>query len=97
MAKKRTVKKKGATKKKTTKMKAAKQKMPNAPATIAVAKMDSASCSIGPCYCSAILSLLIIVFVWLSRARVTWTVWAVTIAAIVLLILSLTGGCCCKK
>ncbi|RJQ17021.1 hypothetical protein C4573_03095 [Candidatus Woesearchaeota archaeon] len=45
------------------------------------------------CWCKSVLAVLIIIFVWLPG-----TVFNVliTIAAALILILSLTVGCCCK-
>ncbi|MBN1385783.1 hypothetical protein JW968_02270 [Candidatus Woesearchaeota archaeon] len=58
----------------------------------AVSAASACACSRGPCYCSAVLALLVIIFTWMSGA---WTHWAITIAAAILLLLNLTGVCCC--
>ena len=44
------------------------------------------------CWCKTILSALIIIFMFLTG---TWVKWAVIVAAAIILIISLTGFCCC--
>ena len=45
------------------------------------------------CYCRTILAALVIVFAWLN---VAWGSIALTVIGGLLVILSLTGKCCCQ-
>lgn len=45
------------------------------------------------CFCRTILSILVIVFAWL---HVSWGQIALTVIGALLVILSLTGVCCCR-
>jgi hypothetical protein len=46
------------------------------------------------CFCRSILSILVIVFAWWA---VSWGQIALTVIGALLLILSLSGVCCCRK
>jgi len=46
------------------------------------------------CFCRSILSILVIVFAWWA---VSWGQIALTVIGALLLILSLSGVCCCRS
>ncbi len=46
------------------------------------------------CYCRAILSIAIVVLAYLSSA--SWMRWAIIVAGLILLVLTVTGKCCCR-
>ena len=45
------------------------------------------------CFCRTVLAILVIVFAWIN---VSWANIALTIIGALLVILSLTGVCCCR-
>lgn len=47
------------------------------------------------CWCGAIAALLILIFTWVWVP--SWANIAVTILAVIMLIMCLSGGCICKK
>jgi len=46
------------------------------------------------CYCRVVLSILVIVFAWLT---VSWAKYVLTVLGIILAIQALSGFCCCAK
>lgn len=46
------------------------------------------------CYCRTILAILVIVFAWVN---VVWANIALTVIGGLLVVLGLTGTCCCAK
>ena len=46
------------------------------------------------CYCRVVLSILVIVFAWLT---VSWAKYVLTILGAILAIQALTGACCCAS
>lgn len=47
-----------------------------------------------PCFCKIVLGILVIVFAWWS---VDWANIALTVLGAILILLSMTGSCCCKQ
>ena len=46
-----------------------------------------------PCWCRVVLAILIIVWVWWWTP--SWANWAITVAAAIIGLISLSGKCCC--
>jgi hypothetical protein len=47
-----------------------------------------------PCWCSALLGVLVIVFAWWG---VTWAATALTVIGAIQVLHGLSGKCCCRK
>ena len=46
------------------------------------------------CWCRVVAAALIIVLTWWMPG---WANWAITILAVIILLISLSGKCCCKE
>ncbi len=45
------------------------------------------------CWCNTILGILVIVFAWWATP---WNNWILTVLGIIIVLIGLTGKCCCK-